>query len=79
VYSAEPYRGIFRLLSEEHIPFAVSDNMNWLGKRKFDLVIATDWAPAELKQYVESGGRVLLVSPQAPDFSLVPTYKNGAA
>jgi len=75
VYSAEPYRGIFRLLSEEHIPFAVSDNMNWLGKRKFDLVIATDWAPAELKQYAESGGRVLLVSPQAPDFSLVPAYK----
>jgi hypothetical protein len=75
VYNAESYRGIFRLLSEEHIPFAVSDNMNWLGKRKFDLVIATDWAPAQLKRYAESGGRVLLVSSQAPDFPFVPTYK----
>lgn len=48
--------GLFRLLSEEHTPFAVSDNMAWLGKRYFDLVIASDWVPAELKQYAENGG-----------------------
>ena len=60
--SEEPYRGLFRLLTEEHIPFAVSDNMDWLGKREFDLVIAADWAPAGLKQYAESGGKVLIVS-----------------
>ncbi len=60
--AAEPYRGLFRLLTEEHIPFAVSDNMDWLGKREFDLVIAADWAPAGLKQYAESGGRVLIAS-----------------
>src|SRR5215469_3736873 len=29
----ESYRGLFRLLSEEHIPFAVSDNMDWLEKK----------------------------------------------
>ena len=52
---SDSYRGIFRLLSEEHIPFAVSDNMDWLGKREFDLVIATDWAPAGLQRYVERG------------------------
>ena len=35
------YRGFFRLLTEEHIPFAVSENLRWLedGSR-FDLVIA---------------------------------------
>ncbi len=64
----EPYRGIFRLLSEEHIPFAVSDNTDWVGKRPFDLVIATSWAPAELRAYAESGGQVLVVSPNAPEF-----------
>jgi hypothetical protein len=69
-FGVEPYRGIFRLLTEEHIPFAVSDNMEWLGKRDFDLVIATDWAPAGLRQYAESGGRVLIVSPQPPEFEV---------
>ncbi|MES1260382.1 MAG: hypothetical protein ABUS49_01505 [Acidobacteriota bacterium] len=62
------YRGIFRLLTEQHIPFAVSDNMKWRGKRDFDLVIATDWAPAELRGYLEDGGRVLLASAHAPAF-----------
>ena len=49
VYAKSRIAGMFRLLTEEHIPFAVSDNMEWLGKRDFDLVIATDWAPAELQ------------------------------
>jgi hypothetical protein len=69
-YPVEPYRGLFRLLSEEHIPFAVSDNTDWIGKRSFDLVIATDWAPAELLKYAESGGRVLVVSPNPPEFPI---------
>ncbi len=68
--SAEPYRGLFRLLTEEHIPFAVSDNMDWMGQREFDLVIAADWAPAGLKQYAENGGRVLIVSPRPPEFEV---------
>jgi hypothetical protein len=69
---AEPYRGLFRLLTEEHIPFAVSDNLDWLGKRDFDLVVATDWAPAGLKRYVENGGRVLIVSANPPEFEVAP-------
>ena len=32
-FSEEAYRGLFRLLSEEHIPFAVSDNMDWSGAK----------------------------------------------
>ena len=36
------YRGFFRLLTEQHIPFAVSENMQWLDDAvaTFDLVIA---------------------------------------
>jgi hypothetical protein len=66
-YSQAAYRGLFRFLSEEHIPFAVSDNMDWLGKREFDLVLAADWAPPELSQYIAKGGRVLIVSPRVPE------------
>lgn len=69
-FGQNSYRGLFRLLSEEHIPFAVSDNMNWLGKREFDLVIASDWAPAALKQYVENGGRVLIASAREPEMQV---------
>jgi Hypothetical glycosyl hydrolase 6 len=67
-FPVEPYRGIFRLLSEEHIPFAVSDNTAWIGKRTFDLVVATSWAPPELLTYAEGGGRVLIISPNPPEF-----------
>jgi len=52
------------------IPFAVSDNLDWIGKRDFDLVIASDWAPAELKGYVENGGRVLIASPREPELQV---------
>ncbi len=69
-YSQESYRGLFRLLSEEHISFAVVNNMDWLGKRDFDLVIATDWAPAGLRQYAESGGKVLIASAAKPEFEV---------
>jgi hypothetical protein len=66
-FSQASYRGLFRLLTEEHIPFAVSDNLNWLGKREFDLVIATDWVPAALAPYVQNGGRLLIASPREPE------------
>jgi hypothetical protein len=62
------YRGWFRMLSEEHIPFAVSTNMDWLGHREFDLVIAADRAPKSLERFVSSGGRVLVASSQPPEF-----------
>ena len=74
-YGVEQYRGLFRLLSEEHVPFAVSDNTDWLGKRDFDLVIATDWAPAALTQYAENGGHVLVVSAREPEFPVAPVIR----
>jgi hypothetical protein len=39
----DSYRGFFRLLSEQHIPFAVSDRLNGAA---WDLVIAPSGAPA---------------------------------
>ncbi len=74
-YSEQAYRGIFRLLTEEHIPFAVAENLDWVGKRPFDLVIATDWVPAGLRQYAEAGGKVLIASPQAPEWNLAKPVK----
>ena len=62
------YRGFFRLLSEQHIPFAVSDNLKWLtdSSRRFDLVIAPSGAPPELDGYVQSGGRLLIAGANPP-------------
>ncbi len=62
------YRGFFRLLSEQHIPFAVSDNLKWLhdAARRFDLVIAPGGAPAELDAYVRAGGRLLMAGARPP-------------
>jgi hypothetical protein len=66
----EAYRGLFRLLSEEHVPFAVVDNLDWLGprRREVDLVVASDWAPQELDGYIRDGGRALVVSSRPPGF-----------
>jgi len=56
------YRGFFRLLSEQHIPFAVSDNLDWVTHRPraYDLVIAPEGVPPELDRWVREGGRLLV-------------------
>lgn len=66
------YRGFFRLLSEQHIPFAVSDNLKWLDdpNRQFDLVIAPSGTSPELEKYVKEGGRLLIAGPSETPFSL---------
>jgi hypothetical protein len=74
-FNEESYRGAFRLLSEEHIPFAVSNNLDWIGKRDFDVVIATDWAPPQLRQYAENGGKVLILGAAKPEFGVAPVER----
>jgi hypothetical protein len=59
------YRGLFRFLTEEHIPFAVSTNLDWVGKRKVDLVVAPSPGVPGLEKYIASGGRVLYVGARA--------------
>ena len=69
------YRGMFRLLTEEHIPFAAVDNLNWIGTRDIDLVVATHWSPAELQPWIAKGGRVLIASPHDPGFPVARVLK----
>ena len=38
-------------------------------------MVAADWAPAGLKQYVEGGGNVLLASAQQPEFEVAPVVR----
>jgi len=63
------YRGIFRLLTEQHVPFSVADNMEWLARDSYDLVIAADWAPRALESWLRNGGRLLIVSGRQPEFA----------
>lgn len=65
------YRGFFRLLSEQHIPFAVSTNLRWLddASRPYDLVVAPSRVPdgpGRLDRYVRDGGRLLLAGTTPP-------------
>ncbi len=61
------YRGFFRVLTEEHIPFMVSENQRWMTEAsRFDLVIAPEAAPAELERYVRDGGRLLVAGTTPP-------------
>jgi len=62
------YRGFYRLLSERHIPFVVSENLRWMddGPGRFDLVIVPESAPRELERYVREGGRLLVAGTTAP-------------
>jgi hypothetical protein len=66
------YRGLFRILSENHIPFAMSNNLSELagGLRKYDLVISSDAAPPQVDEYVRQGGRLLLVGTGEPTLPL---------
>lgn len=66
------YRGFFRMLSEQHVPFAVSDNLAWISERPrdYDLVIAPEGVPAALETWVREGGRVLAAGVDPPGFGL---------
>src|SRR5687768_12234628 len=61
------YRGFFRVLTEEHIPFKVSEHQRWMADGSpFDVVIAPEAAPAELERYVRDGGRLLVAGTTPP-------------
>jgi len=71
------YRGFFRILSELHIPFAVSVNFAWLADRarQFDLVISSDGLPLELEGYLLEGGRVLAAGAAQPQIEIGKVVK----
>jgi len=55
------YRGLFRFLSEEHIPFAVTDR----PRPGTELVLAAEPSPV-LDEYVRRGGRLLIAGARPP-------------
>jgi uncharacterized lipoprotein YddW (UPF0748 family) len=70
-------RGFFRILSEQHIPFAISNDLSWIDKEpdKYDLVISYRGAPAALDPYLRRGGRVLVAGVTKPQLDLPPVVK----
>jgi hypothetical protein len=70
-------RGFFRILSEQHIPFALSNDLTWIDKEpnKYDLVISSRGAPAALDRYLRQGGRVLVAGATKPQLDLPPVVK----
>jgi hypothetical protein len=73
--SQPAHRGIFRLLTEEHIPFGTVDNLDWLGKRDVDLVVADGEVPKELEPWVRAGGHLLIASTTVPPFDMGKVVK----
>ena len=74
----DSYRGLFRMLTEQHIPFAAVGNLEWLtgaSRRAADLVITPGQAPKALEAYVQDGGRLIVASSAAPDFEIAPAVK----
>ncbi len=71
----DSYRGLFRLLTEQHIPFAAVENLNWIGKRDADLVIAPGPAPKPLEAFLQGGGRLIIASSAAPEFEVAQAVK----
>jgi hypothetical protein len=71
----DSYHGIFRILTEQHIPFAISPDLELLKSRKFDLIIAADGVPAGLDAYVQQGGRLLIAGAREPAISMGRTVK----
>lgn len=76
--STEAYRGMFRLLSEQHIPFASMTHLNWIGRRPADLVITTGPVPMALRDFVRNGGNLLVASTMTPEFEIAPIAKRWA-
>ena len=62
------YRGFFRLLTEQHIPFDVSTHVRAVvaDPTRFDLVVVPGAMPDALDAYVRGGGRVLIAGTTAP-------------
>lgn len=67
-YSGD-YRGFFRMLTELHIPFKVTNKVTDLKKEDIDLVIVPNAImPEELNTYIENGGSVLVSGTTLPGF-----------
>lgn len=64
--------GFFRMLTENHIPFVLSRDLGWIDTDpgRYDLVISSRRAPAQLDAYLRGGGRVLAAGAEKPELDL---------
>jgi hypothetical protein len=70
------YRGFYRLLSELHIPFKVTNNIADLTPAQTDLVIIPAGpAPDTLQPYIKAGGRALLAGTTHPGLDVGKTVR----
>jgi hypothetical protein len=69
--------GFFRLLTENHIPFVLSQDLSWIDKEpdRYDVVVSSKGAPAALDRYLRQGGRVLVAGAVKPELELPPVVK----
>ena len=65
---------VFRLLAEQHIPFAAVENLDWLGKREADLVIAPGGAVSP-RGLCRAGGRLIIAGSTVPQFEVSSPVK----
>jgi len=71
------WRGIYRILTENHIPVVVSEISHTIKKRpkEFDLVIVTTGAETDgIKEYVEQGGHAIYIG-EEPKFAFPAAVK----
>jgi hypothetical protein len=73
--ASDAYRGFYRFLTEQHIPFAAVENLNFLGKREADLVISPGETPAALQSCLQNGGRLIMASATEPQFAVASSVK----
>jgi hypothetical protein len=74
------FRGAYRLLAEEHVPFFVQTepDLGTLGGRA-DLVVATTGALTGFSEYLSAGGRALVTGTTAPEVDLPPVVRKWSA
>ncbi|MGV3574897.1 MAG: family 10 glycosylhydrolase [Devosia sp.] len=69
--------GFFRILTEKHIPFVLSRDLSWIDSDpgRYDLVVSSKAAPAQLDKFLRSGGSVLAAGAIKPDLDLPRVIK----
>jgi hypothetical protein len=71
------YRGFFRLLSELHIPFKVTNRIDNLDPKNIDLVVVPSGStPRELESYIRKGGSILIAGTTHPGLTFEKTVKH---
>jgi hypothetical protein len=69
--------GFIRLLTENHVPFVLSRDLGWIDKDpgRYDLVVSSKGASAQLDKYLRQGGSVLAAGAVKPELELPPVVK----